>query len=358
MRKRADLTGEAHHSSTQGLTSFFIMEANVMAKPFKSLNSLLRLMRSRNIIIQKGSEGSKVKHILSRDNYYSIINGYKDIFLDQTMTKLSGNDYYISGTTFFQIYYVFCFDRELRHILLRYLLQAENNLATKLAYHFSEKYKSEFSHLNINNFSKYNLTATTELIAKLSSVTQKNSKSKDSVFYHYLTKHQDLPLWVLVTKLTFGELTYFYKAIDPNLQEKILQNILSDYSFEYSFNVTLPISTLINPFNVMLDTLVSYRNICAHGDRLYNHRVKRGRSTIKLSFFHLLTPKGSEASLLGVIIILKLFLPYMDFKHLVQSIIDELSSLSKEIPPVQFNLILDAMGLTLHWQTYLQGLLS
>lgn len=51
-----------------------------MSKPFKSLDSLLRLMRKRNITIEKGTEGSRVKRILARDNYYSIINGYKDIF--------------------------------------------------------------------------------------------------------------------------------------------------------------------------------------------------------------------------------------------------------------------------------------
>lgn len=51
-----------------------------MSKPFKSLDSLLRLMRKRNITIAKGTEGSRVKRILARDNYYSVINGYKDIF--------------------------------------------------------------------------------------------------------------------------------------------------------------------------------------------------------------------------------------------------------------------------------------
>ena len=63
-----------------------------MPKPFKSHNSLLKLMRKRNISIAKGSEGSKVKNILSRENYYSVINGYKDIFLDQAITKQT-NDY-------------------------------------------------------------------------------------------------------------------------------------------------------------------------------------------------------------------------------------------------------------------------
>ena len=57
-----------------------------MSKPFKSLDSLLRLMRKRNITIGKGSEGSRVKRILARDNYYAVINGYKDIFLDNVFS--------------------------------------------------------------------------------------------------------------------------------------------------------------------------------------------------------------------------------------------------------------------------------
>ena len=186
-----------------------------MSKPFKSLDSLLRLMRKRNITIGKGSEGSRVKRILARDNYYAVINGYKDIFLDNNATLNSGDDYYVTGTTFFQIYGLYCFDRNLRIILLKALLQAEQNICTKVSYRFSEVYTSEFSHLNVNNFSKTNLPKATELVSKLSNATQRNARH--TMFSHYLTTHQDLPLWVLVTKLTFGEITNFYKLITPNI---------------------------------------------------------------------------------------------------------------------------------------------
>ena len=149
-----------------------------MSRPFKTLDSLLRLMRSRNISINKTGEGSKVKKILSRENYYSVINGYKDIFLDQAITLANKEDYYATGTTFFQIYGLYCFDRNLRSILLKSLLQAEQNLCTKVSYRFAEEHKSEFSHLNINNFSKTDLSKTTELISRLSHVTQNNSKNR------------------------------------------------------------------------------------------------------------------------------------------------------------------------------------
>lgn len=321
-----------------------------MSKPFKSHNSMLRLMRSRNIMIGKGTEGSKVKNILARENYYSIINGYKDVFLDAEITDRTGEDYYVTGTTFFHIYSVYCFDRNLRSILMKGLLQAEQNLCTKVSYRFAEDNKSEFSHLNINNFSKADLPTTTRLISTLSSVTQRNSKDKDSGFYHYLTHHQDLPLWVLVTKLTFGEITYFYKSMVPPLQERVLNDINKDYTSEFGAPIAQPTSSLISKFNEILDVLVAFRNICAHGDRLYNHRVRIGKNTRKVLYYFMSSPKGSEASFYGALISLRLFLVRPEYKRLIKSVMAELLLLRKSIPEEQFNKLLGKMELTLNWQ--------
>lgn len=327
-----------------------------MSKPFKSHNTMLRLMRSRNIAIGKGTEGSKVKSILARENYYSIINGYKDIFLDSEITDRTGEDYYVTGTTFFHIYSVYCFDRNLRSILMKGLLQAEQNLCTKVSYRFAENNKSEFSHLNINNFSKADLPTTTRLISTLSSVTQRNSKDKDSGFYHYLTHHQDLPLWVLVTKLTFGEITYFYKSMVPPLQERVLNDINKDYTSEFGAPIAQPTSSLISKFNEILDVLVAFRNICAHGDRLYNHRVRIGKNTRKLLYYFMSSPKGSEASFYGALISLRLFLVRPEYKRLIKSVMAELLLLRKSIPEEQFNKLLGKMELTLNWQDSLDKL--
>lgn len=327
-----------------------------MSKPFKSHNTMLRLMRSRNIAIGKGTEGSKVKSILARENYYSIINGYKDIFLDSEITDRTGEDYYVTGTTFFHIYSVYCFDRNLRSILMKGLLQAEQNLCTKVSYRFAENNKSEFSHLNINNFSKADLPTTTRLISTLLSVTQRNSKDKDSGFYHYLTHHQDLPLWVLVTKLTFGEITYFYKSMIPSLQERVLGDINKDYTTEFGTPIAQPTSSLISKFNDILDVLVAFRNICAHGDRLYNHRVRTGKNTRKLLYYYMSAPKGSEASFYGALISLRLFLTRAEYKRLIKSVITELLLLKKNLPDEQFNKLLGKMELTLTWQDSLDKL--
>ena len=177
------------------------------------------------------------------------------------------------------------------------------------------------------------------------------------MFSHYLTTHQDLPLWVLVTKLTFGEITNFYKLITPNIQEKILEDIHKEYISEYRVTITPPTSTLIPVFSEILDVLVGYRNVCAHGDRLYNHRILGTKKTIKkLTYYFVSNPKGSESSVYGLLISLRLLLPRVDYKSLVDALINELLLLSEELPIMQFNLVLAKMELTLQWRQTLERL--
>lgn len=80
--------------------------------------------------------------ILEKENYYSLINGYKDLFL-QVDAKGDPQlpEKYKNGTTFDEIYKLFCFDRDLRNTLLEYLLKFESNIKSKISYRFSEKYK-------------------------------------------------------------------------------------------------------------------------------------------------------------------------------------------------------------------------
>ncbi len=114
------------------------------------------------------------------------------------------------------------------------------------------------------------------------------------------------------------------KALSLESAFLVIVDFIFLYHSEFSFGVSLPTSTLINNFNDMLDTLVSYRNICAHGHRLYNHRVRKGKHTRKLLFFHLIATKGSETSLWVLILTLRLFLPYHDYyaykRHSINSL--------------------------------------
>lgn len=45
---------------------------------------------------------------------------------------------FINGTTFDELYALYCFDRELRSIIFKYTLQIENTLRTLISYVFSK----------------------------------------------------------------------------------------------------------------------------------------------------------------------------------------------------------------------------
>lgn len=75
-------------------------------KEFKTYRQLLTILRGRGMTIGKGSQGSRVMRILEKENYYNVINGYKDLFLDPASTPTA--ELYKAGTTFDEVYALWC----------------------------------------------------------------------------------------------------------------------------------------------------------------------------------------------------------------------------------------------------------
>lgn len=48
-----------------------------LRKPYRSVDEQLRILRSRGMAVDAGAG-----HVLRREGYYPIVNGYKDLFLD------------------------------------------------------------------------------------------------------------------------------------------------------------------------------------------------------------------------------------------------------------------------------------
>ena len=105
-------------------------------KEYRTHEQQLKILRSRGMNIAKGSQASKIMRVLERENYYSVINGYKEPFVDPSATP----ETYLSGTQFEELYSVFCFDRNIRLIYLKYILKAEHHIMTVIAHEFSRLY--------------------------------------------------------------------------------------------------------------------------------------------------------------------------------------------------------------------------
>ena len=75
-----------------------------MGKPFLTIQRQIELLEPRGVKTDDAS-GS----ILLREGYYSVVNGYKDPFIDRGATAAAGDDRYKEGITLTAIYDLFFF---------------------------------------------------------------------------------------------------------------------------------------------------------------------------------------------------------------------------------------------------------
>jgi abortive infection bacteriophage resistance protein len=160
---------------------------------------------------------------------------------------------------------------------------------------------------------------------------------------HYIVNHENIPLWVLTRKLTFGNVSKMFDLIPKPLQTKISKNYLH--------------LTNTPQLSAIVSVLVLFRNTCAHNDRLYNYKSNKGelpslRLHKELRLNRL--PNGDylqgKQDLFAVVIALRYLLDDNDFS----SFFDKLKSIIYNHPEnaifPKTELIKD-MGFPSNWQS-------
>lgn len=314
-------------------------------KPFKTYNQQLKILRNRNLTI---SDGSRAISVLKRDNYYNVINGYKDIFLE-----ISGsNEKYYDNTTFEHINALSIFDKKIRHLFLYYILTFENLIKSKISYYHTETYNEIFNYLDVNNFTG-KADDITKLISSISKEIEKHTNlKKPNAFSHYIEEHGELPLWVLFQKSTFGTASYFFTSLQDDIKLKICEELNQEYSKRYK----LKNFVVINPLFLenTIHFINSYRNICAHNERFYNCAFQKKGFKVDYSPYSKAEFRGTVFDLL---IILKLFLLKSefdilkkDFKKLLHKLECELTNNKEALKKIKTS----SLRLPIDWEDILE----
>lgn len=298
-----------------------------MNKEFKTIEEQIDILKERNLIINE----EKAKEIFRDNNYYYLINGYKDLFLD----KNSEEEKYIEGATLEEIFALYKFDSELRSAFLKNILKIERRMDTYIAYEFSRQY-GEQNYLigtNFNNSSKISDSRIKSLIADINSNISAQVRNGNKMLSHYLTQYGYIPLWVLIRIITFGQISKFYDLMKQQDQNKVAKK----------FGVRE------KELKTHIHNLAIIRNICAHDEKLYDIRLK---NTIMQNCIHkqfnLVLQNGQYANgykdLFSIVIILKVLLDGEEFKEFYSIVINEIKKLENEIKSIEFSEILDKMG--------------
>lgn len=241
-----------------------------MDKPFLPIEQQVHLLNSRGM-----ETDSNTEQILMREGYYSIVNGYKDPFLDRQKTQYYNDDRYLPHTKFCDVYALFQIDRGLRELVFPYLLRSEATVKTAVAYCFSDAHREPDAYLAKDNYclkndyknpARYN----EEIDSLLTYLKERASDSNSPFIVHYRTHHHSIPLWVLANNLTFGNISHFYNLMKPKEKASVCKMIIQSVE-RHTFTKAHLLSA--EKAVVSLEVLYKFRNKCAHGDRLYNAYV-------------------------------------------------------------------------------------
>ncbi|BEP30338.1 Abi family protein [Helicovermis profundi] len=103
-------------------------------KPFLTLDEQIDRLKARKLHID---DVESAKTILSKENYYNVVNGYKKPFLKRYLNGVILNpEEYVENCKFEELNTLYLYDRDLRLILLSVLLKFESKRQFHHTYNF------------------------------------------------------------------------------------------------------------------------------------------------------------------------------------------------------------------------------
>lgn len=308
-------------------------------KEHKTFNQQLTILRNRGVVVPTNG---KPKRFLEQENYYNVINGYKDLFLVKDSNNLPVEpELYQEGTHFNELKALFLFDRELRILLLKYLLIFENSIKTTVEYEFSKKYPRKNAYLDIANFVDNDPKKVLQQISILTK-TIHDKVDRTGAIKHYIEEHGEVPLWVLVNFLTMGNIANFYNILTDSTKNIIAKFYTDKYRTQNKDN-TFRLSSADLSACLKVANLV--RNICAHDERLYNVNLRNVRISQIANHFGI--RRYDNKRFIVLILFLKIVLDKKDFQRLYKALRNLFNQYADEFKTVVFDEILNTMGIDL-----------
>lgn len=306
--------------------------------PKKPIKPFITYSDQLNILIQKKqlniSDFTYAEGKLHDIGYYSLIDGYKDIFYNP-MTRT-----YVKGTDFADIVALYDFDENLRSLVFKYICHVEQKIRSLISYSFCEAFsENQSAYLNSANYNVSNKNSND--ISKLISMLkyEANQNTEHSYVVYQRNTYGNVPLWIIMKTLTLGQTSKMYSFMLPSIKSKV--------SVHYG-NITE--KELIQ----YLKVLTVFRNICAHNERLFSFETRFEIPNTTLHKKMGIPQKGSQYlygkhDMFALLIAFRYLLDKEDFKSLKRELTRLLNSFSATTSVSQKNKLLQAMHFPFNW---------
>ena len=222
-----------------------------MYKPYLEYNQQIqKLVSQKGLVI---SDFDYARQKLIDIGYFSLIGGYKTPFINPMTRK------YETLTKFEVIVALYQFDKNLRQLTFGYLTDIEQKIRQLISDSFCSFYgEQQTAYLSPSSYTS--APTHQRAVSKLISILDKlaNRDNDHAYIVHQRNTYHNVPLWVLTKALTFGQLSKMYSLLNFRQQS----NVSKAYPFVSE-----------NELARYLNALTFFRNVCAHNERLYCHRL-------------------------------------------------------------------------------------
>lgn len=220
----------------------------------------IQKMKEQKLIINDEVNARKSLELFG---YTSLIKNYRKPYTILTSEGIT----YRSGVTFEQICSLYILDKNLRNAVIAAMLDLEEHIKEALADVLAQSFGTD--HNNYLKFSNYRNKKVHlkkfSLGSLLNDMQNSLSCGKDPV-EHYITTYGVVPPWVLLKVQFMGTIVNLIDKLKQPEQEMLFKKL-----YPHMANAITK-----DRLQMMRDTLFicyEYRNVAAHGGRIYNHAL-------------------------------------------------------------------------------------
>lgn len=329
----ADTCEACDRGSSCGNSPFYFWRIQ-MSKQFLSFEAQIQYLEAdKNLVI---SDHAYAENMLKQIGYFGLIGGYKGPFKNPTTKK------YKDGTQLEAIVALYQFDENLRELFLKYILKIERHIRSLMSYYFTEKHgEQQSAYLSAANYNpaKRYAADVSRLIAMLGRLATTNSNYP--YINHQRAQYGNVPLWALFNAVSFGSLSKFYSYTTSDLQSKVAKNFdkVNQRQLEQ-----------------FLSVITKFRNVCAHGERLYSYKTRNDIPNTALHQKLEIPLNGTQYAmgkndLFAVVIAFRYLLPNEDFKRFKRALANILQHYLKSQGAMPEADMYQYMGFPANWKS-------
>lgn len=179
-------------------------------------------------------------------------------------------------------------------------------------------------------------------------IIKQNRHYNNNDIFHYKNSYHQVPIWVLMDFLSFGDTVALYSVLPKKLRDKIAADCLS---FVMDNQPTFAGNFSEDKMSAFLQNINEVRNICAHNKRLIAFKCRQDCINFKPLFkYYDRNLQIDRQSPYSVFLTIQCFVSKIEFAQLHNGIRKKAHYLDHRLQTISIDKILDLLGFPAGWQ--------